>query len=206
MSLLWHPWLTTTNLSYRFPILKLPPPPYWYIELVYHSLRNRNESTIPTDRLGFQLIGWDAQLFGYPSAHHCTLYNTATYPNYPERKLLLIFVNFTPKTSHSCLKTRGTLRFPDSTLFMPEFHTTSHHWLTTSAENRLYSTGFLFKRSRLAYVSLHRRRNESHRTRPRCPVPFQRTRHHMKQMTIWGRILAQFSQFHRDIFSKFHGL
>ena len=22
-----HPWFTTTNLSYRFPILKLPPPP-----------------------------------------------------------------------------------------------------------------------------------------------------------------------------------
>ena len=27
MFLLWHPWLTTTNLSYSFPILKLPPPP-----------------------------------------------------------------------------------------------------------------------------------------------------------------------------------
>ena len=24
---LCHPWVTTTNLSYRFPILKLPPPP-----------------------------------------------------------------------------------------------------------------------------------------------------------------------------------
>ena len=24
---LCHPWFTTTNLSYRFPILKLPPPP-----------------------------------------------------------------------------------------------------------------------------------------------------------------------------------
>ena len=27
MFLLWHPWLTTTNPSYSFPILKHPPPP-----------------------------------------------------------------------------------------------------------------------------------------------------------------------------------
>ena len=27
MDLLYHPWFTTTKLSYRFPILKLPPPP-----------------------------------------------------------------------------------------------------------------------------------------------------------------------------------
>ena len=27
VDLLCHPWFTTTNFSYRFPILKLPPPP-----------------------------------------------------------------------------------------------------------------------------------------------------------------------------------
>ena len=27
VDLLCHPWFTTTNVSYRFPILKLPPPP-----------------------------------------------------------------------------------------------------------------------------------------------------------------------------------
>ena len=27
MDSLCHPWFTTTNVSYRFPILKLPPPP-----------------------------------------------------------------------------------------------------------------------------------------------------------------------------------
>ena len=37
MASLCHPWFATTNLSYRFPILKLPPPPcavllvYYYI-------------------------------------------------------------------------------------------------------------------------------------------------------------------------------
>ena len=165
---------------------------------MYHSLRRRNESTIPTDRLGCPTV-WVSKC---PPLH----FNTATYPrNYLERKLPLTFVNVTPKTSHSCLKTRGTLHFPDSILFMPEFHTTSNHWLTASAENSLYSTGFLFKRSRLAYASLHSRRNESHRMRPRCPVPFQRTRHHMKQMTIWGRILAQVSQFHRGLQFFFDG-
>ena len=32
---LCHPWFTTTNLSYRFPILKLPPPPC-VVLLVFH--------------------------------------------------------------------------------------------------------------------------------------------------------------------------
>ena len=32
---LCHPWFTTTNVSYRFPILKLPPPPCAVL-LVYH--------------------------------------------------------------------------------------------------------------------------------------------------------------------------
>ena len=41
VDLLGHPWFTTTNLSYRFPILKLPPPPcavllvYIYIYYIY---------------------------------------------------------------------------------------------------------------------------------------------------------------------------
>ena len=40
---LCHPWITTTNLSFRFPILKLPPPPcallvtYWFL-IRFHVL------------------------------------------------------------------------------------------------------------------------------------------------------------------------
>ena len=54
MDSLCHPWFTTTKLSYRFPILKLPPPPcavlihhnqsptniyilQWYIIYIYHD-------------------------------------------------------------------------------------------------------------------------------------------------------------------------
>ena len=37
MDSLCHPWFTTTNLSYRFPILKLPPPPCAVL-LVYNCL------------------------------------------------------------------------------------------------------------------------------------------------------------------------
>ena len=35
MASLCHPWFTTTNLSYRFPILKLPPPPCAVLLLVF---------------------------------------------------------------------------------------------------------------------------------------------------------------------------
>ena len=36
---LCHPWFTTTNVSYRFPILKLPPPPCAVL-LVYIYISN----------------------------------------------------------------------------------------------------------------------------------------------------------------------
>ena len=37
MFLLWHPWLTTTNFSYSFPILKLPPPPCAVLLVFYYQ-------------------------------------------------------------------------------------------------------------------------------------------------------------------------
>ena len=48
---LCHPWFTTTSLSYRFPILKLPPPPcavllaYWLM-IVNNGLRFTDVSII----------------------------------------------------------------------------------------------------------------------------------------------------------------
>ena len=36
---LCHPWFTTTNVSYRFPILKLPPPPCAVLLVIYRRLR-----------------------------------------------------------------------------------------------------------------------------------------------------------------------
>ena len=36
---LCHPWFTTTNVSYRFPILKLPPPPCAVLLVKYGPLR-----------------------------------------------------------------------------------------------------------------------------------------------------------------------
>ena len=39
---LCHPWFTTTNVSYRFPILKLPPPPC--AVLLVHSIENWSKS------------------------------------------------------------------------------------------------------------------------------------------------------------------
>ncbi len=46
MYLLWRLWLTTSNLSYRFPILKLPPPPcavlLVYLMRLVIPLRTRN--------------------------------------------------------------------------------------------------------------------------------------------------------------------
>ena len=36
---LCHPWITTTNLSYRFPILKLPPPPCAALLVSYLSIQ-----------------------------------------------------------------------------------------------------------------------------------------------------------------------
>ena len=42
MFLLWDLWLTTTNLSYRFPILKLPPPPCAVLLVIYNK-----ESILP---------------------------------------------------------------------------------------------------------------------------------------------------------------
>ena len=35
---LCHPWFTTTNVSYRFPFLKLPPPPCAVLLVVYQSV------------------------------------------------------------------------------------------------------------------------------------------------------------------------
>ena len=35
---LCHPWFTTTNVSYRFPILKLPPPPRAVLLVIIHNL------------------------------------------------------------------------------------------------------------------------------------------------------------------------
>ena len=35
---LCHPWFTTTNVSYRFPILKLPPPPCAVLLVYYLSV------------------------------------------------------------------------------------------------------------------------------------------------------------------------
>ena len=42
MDSLCHPWFTTTNVSYRFPILKLPPPPCAVL-LVIHKKFNYNK-------------------------------------------------------------------------------------------------------------------------------------------------------------------
>ena len=36
---LCHPWFTTTNVSYRFPILKLPPPPCAVLLVIYPDKR-----------------------------------------------------------------------------------------------------------------------------------------------------------------------
>ena len=41
---LCHPWFTTTNVSYRFPILKLPPPPCAVL-LVIKIVKNRSSLT-----------------------------------------------------------------------------------------------------------------------------------------------------------------
>ena len=38
MASLCHPWFTTTNLSYRFPILKLPPPPCAVLLVNIHNI------------------------------------------------------------------------------------------------------------------------------------------------------------------------
>ena len=59
---LCHPWFTTTNVSYRFPILKLPPPPCAVLLVLYinhHTTMNlgsRNNprfSIIPVARCWF---------------------------------------------------------------------------------------------------------------------------------------------------------
>ena len=52
---LCHPWITTTNLSYRFPILKLPPPPCAVL-LVLYQLKLRISLNLAAP-LGLQLPG-----------------------------------------------------------------------------------------------------------------------------------------------------
>ena len=63
MASLCHPWFTTTNLSYRFPILKLPPPPcavllvwtfcfdaakYWWAQALEAFFEGSLEVKLPT--------------------------------------------------------------------------------------------------------------------------------------------------------------
>ena len=52
---LCHPWFTTTNLSYRFPILKLPPPPcvalLVYTVYIYIYYSNSSFNTISASEI-----------------------------------------------------------------------------------------------------------------------------------------------------------
>ena len=45
MALLCHPWITTTNRSYRFPILKLPPPPCAVLLVINHIVKEAPASS-----------------------------------------------------------------------------------------------------------------------------------------------------------------
>ena len=56
---LCHPWFTTTNVSYRFPILKLPPPPCAVL-LVQHKDTQQflNLFTWAFQTALLQLSGW----------------------------------------------------------------------------------------------------------------------------------------------------
>ena len=47
---LCHPWFTTTNVSYRFPILKLPPPPCAVL-LVYSFIYRRKFRSQTSDNM-----------------------------------------------------------------------------------------------------------------------------------------------------------
>ena len=60
---LCHPWFTTTNVSYRFPILKLPPPPCAVLLVIVYTHNksktktswNHSEVT-PRDVLRWQVV------------------------------------------------------------------------------------------------------------------------------------------------------
>ena len=73
---LCHPWFTTTNLSYRFPILKLPPPPCavllvwesyvrfwnWYSTIVWYMLQPT------TDKLSFGITNHSVATVEHPAS------------------------------------------------------------------------------------------------------------------------------------------
>ena len=47
-----YPWFTTTNLPYRFPILKLPPPPYAVLLVYTHQCNASCSTWNSTDKYG----------------------------------------------------------------------------------------------------------------------------------------------------------
>ena len=67
VDLLCHPWFTTTNLSYRFPILKLPPPPCAVLLVQTRGPESRKrccECTMPqaSIRLAYHTETWEKTL------------------------------------------------------------------------------------------------------------------------------------------------
>ena len=89
MDSLCHPWFTTTNVSYRFPILKLPPPPcavlLVYIN-IYSLLATRDTPTCWWSILFFCESTWGSFPFSLvnpsnyiqkfiPDFHHCHIFS-----------------------------------------------------------------------------------------------------------------------------------